>query len=207
MVLFGQIVVGPPGSGKTFYCRGMQSFMHAIDRKCAIINLDFANDTLPYEASIDVRDLVSLERVMEEFDLGPNGGLIYCMEYLLENIAWLKDRLKEVESNGIACVLFDCPGQVELYTHHSCMKSIIEELIKGQKIVSSNATELDCRLCSVHLVDSFYCWYVLLTIYFYPSVYLSLRQYLGHYPPLAMFMRFLSLFLCHSHSMTQPQFI
>ena len=159
MVLFGQIVVGPPGSGKTFYCRGMQSFMHAIDRKCAIVNLDFANDTLPYEASIDVRDLVSLERVMEEFDLGPNGGLIYCMEYLLENIVWLKDRLKEVESNGTACILFDCPGQVELYTHHTCMKGIVEELIKGQKIASTNAMELDCRLCSVHLVDSFYCWY------------------------------------------------
>ena len=174
MVLFGQVVVGPPGSGKTFYCKGMQTFMTAIGRKCAIVNLDFANDRLPYEATVDVRDLVSVERVMEEFELGPNGGLVYCMEYLLENIQWLKDRLLEVEAAGTACVLFDCPGQVELYTHHMCVKGVIDELVSGQRTVvaaqagggagksggGSPLLPLDCRLCSVHLVDSFYCWYV-----------------------------------------------
>lgn len=169
MVLFGQVVVGPPGSGKTFYCKGMQAFMTAIDRKCAIVNLDFANDKLPYQAAVDVRDLVSLERVMEEFELGPNGGLVYCMEYLHENIQWLKDRLAEVEAAGTACVLFDCPGQVELYTHHMCVKGVIDELTSGQRAVAtlhvgggepaSTSLPLDCRLCSVHLVDSFYCWY------------------------------------------------
>lgn len=25
---------------------------------------------------------------MEEMELGPNGGLLYCMEYLLENTSW-----------------------------------------------------------------------------------------------------------------------
>lgn len=39
-----------------------------------IVNLDPANEEVPYEADIDIRDLVSLERVMEELDLGPNGG-------------------------------------------------------------------------------------------------------------------------------------
>lgn len=161
MVLFGQIIVGPPGAGKTFYCRGMQSFMEAIGRKCAIVNLDFANDTLPYAAAVDVRDLVSLERVMEEFELGPNGGLVYCMEYLLENIDWLLTRLKAVEESGVACVLFDCPGQVELYTHHTCVKSVVDALTKGQRVMGGTpAVALDCRLCSVHLVDSFYCWCV-----------------------------------------------
>lgn len=29
----------------------------------------------------DIRELISLEDVMEELGLGPNGGLIYCMEY------------------------------------------------------------------------------------------------------------------------------
>jgi len=158
MVIFGQLVVGPPGAGKTYYCRGMQSFMAAIGRQCAIVNLDFANDTLPYAAAVDVRDLVSLERVMEEFDLGPNGGLVYCMEYLLENIEWLLTRLQAVEEGGVACVLFDCPGQVELYTHHTCVKSVVDALTQGQRAMG--AVALDCRLCSVHLVDSFYCWYV-----------------------------------------------
>ena len=74
MVLFGQLVIGPPGSGKTTYCHGMSMFLNEINRKTAIVNLDFANDTLPYKATIDVRDLISIETVMNEHDLGPNGS-------------------------------------------------------------------------------------------------------------------------------------
>ena len=29
----------------------------------------------------DIRELISLDDVMEELGLGPNGGLVYCMEY------------------------------------------------------------------------------------------------------------------------------
>ena len=39
--------------------------------------------------------------------------------------------------------------QVELYTHHTCVKELFDSL-----------KSLDCRLCSIHLVDSFYCWCV-----------------------------------------------
>jgi hypothetical protein len=38
-----------------------------------IINLDFANDHVPYDASVDVRDLVSLEVL--------HGNLIYFTEF------------------------------------------------------------------------------------------------------------------------------
>lgn len=34
----------------------------------------------------DIRELVSLEDVMEELGLGPNGGLVYCMEYPLHYV-------------------------------------------------------------------------------------------------------------------------
>jgi Conserved hypothetical ATP binding protein len=67
MVLFGQIVIGPPGCGKTTYCMGMQMFAEAVGRNCKVVNMDFANDSLPYTAAIDVRELVSLE-VREEDD-------------------------------------------------------------------------------------------------------------------------------------------
>ena len=74
-----------------------------------MINLDFANDNVPFDVSIDVRELVSLERVMESFDLGPNGGLVYCMEYLLDHSDWLIEKMKSLESRY---VIIDCPGQV-----------------------------------------------------------------------------------------------
>ena len=71
---FGQLIIGPPGSGKTTYCNGMQQYLQLIGRKVAVINLDPANDALPYDCSIDLADLVSLEAVMETYGLGPNGG-------------------------------------------------------------------------------------------------------------------------------------
>ena len=49
------------GIGKTTYCRGMQLYMEAIGRKCIIVNLDFANDTLPYVPAINVCDLITIE--------------------------------------------------------------------------------------------------------------------------------------------------
>ena len=67
MVLFGQIVIGPPGCGKTTYCMGMQMFAEAVGRSCKVVNMDYANDSLPYTAAIDVRELVSLEVTEEKF--------------------------------------------------------------------------------------------------------------------------------------------
>ena len=71
---FAQLVIGPPGSGKTTYCNGMQQYMRLLGRKVAVVNLDPANDALPYECAIDVGDLVSLEAVMKSMHLGSNGG-------------------------------------------------------------------------------------------------------------------------------------
>jgi len=59
-VRFGQAVIGPPGAGKTTYCQGMAAFLRARGRACAIINLDPANDELPYAADVDVAELVKL---------------------------------------------------------------------------------------------------------------------------------------------------
>lgn len=63
MVRFGQVVVGPPGSGKTTYCNGMFQYLKAIGRDAAVINLDPANhgESLPYTPDLDIQDLVSLE--------------------------------------------------------------------------------------------------------------------------------------------------
>ena len=71
---FGQLIIGPPGSGKTTYCNGMQQYLQMTGRKVAVVNLDPANDAIPYECSVDIADLVSLEAVMETYNLGPNGG-------------------------------------------------------------------------------------------------------------------------------------
>ncbi|KAL3656037.1 hypothetical protein CASFOL_000433 [Castilleja foliolosa] len=39
-------------------------------------------ENFDYLVTIDIRDDVKLEDVMDEHGLGPNGGLLYCMEHL-----------------------------------------------------------------------------------------------------------------------------
>ncbi|XP_075294342.1 GPN-loop GTPase 2 [Opisthocomus hoazin] len=140
---FGQVVIGPPGSGKTTYCHGMQEFMGRIGRKVTVVNLDPANETMPYQCAVDIAELITLPDVMESLKLGPNGGLIYCMEYLEANFDWLQEKLAAFRGHYY---LFDCPGQVELYTHHGALKNVFAQLAKW-----------NFRLAAVHLVDSHYC--------------------------------------------------
>lgn len=45
---FGQVVIGPPGSGKTTYCAAMAQFLEGLGRQVSVINLDPANDNVPY---------------------------------------------------------------------------------------------------------------------------------------------------------------
>ncbi|XP_072103279.1 GPN-loop GTPase 2 [Mobula birostris] len=143
MVMFGQVVIGPPGSGKTTYCAGMQEFLSKLGRKVAVVNLDPANDLIPYQCCVDIAELVKLDDVMDGLGLGPNGGLIYCMEYLEANLDWLQGKLEQFKD---CYFLFDCPGQVELYTHNCSVKNILAQL-----------TKWNVRLTAVHLVDSHYC--------------------------------------------------
>jgi len=141
---FGQIVIGPPGAGKTTYVGGMAELLRGLGRKVAIVNLDPANENVDYKPDIDVAELVQLEEVMEDLKLGPNGGLIYCMEFLNENFCWLKEKLDKLEPTTY--VIIDCPGQVELFTTNNSVREVVEKLIK-----------LDVRLTAVNLVDSHYC--------------------------------------------------
>lgn len=122
---FGQAVIGPPGSGKTTYCLGMSEFLRSLGRRVAVVNLDPANEGLPYECAVDVGELVGLGDVMDALCLGPNGGLLYCMEYLEANLDWLRGKLDSLRGYYF---LFDCPGQVELCTHHGALRSIFSQM-------------------------------------------------------------------------------
>jgi GTPase SAR1 family protein len=93
---FAQLVIGPPGSGKSTYCDGMHQFLSAIGRKCSVVNLDPANDRTSYPCALDVRDLVTLEEIMRDDELGPNGAVLYALEELEHNWDWLEQGLKEL---------------------------------------------------------------------------------------------------------------
>lgn len=107
------------------------------------------SNSLPYDALLDVCDsIVNLSSVMTQLGLGPNGGLVYCMEYLEAHVDQLVEMIRErVVSHSNPYLIFDLPGQVELYSHSKAVPRLLEKLVKV----------LDLRLVAIQLIDSHYC--------------------------------------------------
>lgn len=121
--------------GKSSYCKTVQDHGKATRRTIHVANLDPAADFFDYEASFDIKDLINIDEVMEKLGYGPNGGLVYCMEYLLQNLDWLKDELDNFGEDEY--VILDCPGQVELYSHLPVMHNLARTLESwGFRVVS-----------------------------------------------------------------------
>jgi len=138
---------GAAGSGKSTYSTTLQqhceTLSHVRKRKIHVANLDPAAENFGYDVAFDIRDLITVEDVMEELGMGPNGALIYCMEYMLENMDWLEDELNGFDDDEL--LLLDCPGQIELYTHVPVMQRIIEQM----SMWGHNS-----RIASVFIVDA-----------------------------------------------------
>ena len=107
-IFFGQIIIGTAGAGKSTYCEALQNMGKLLRRNIHIVNLDPACEKFFYEAFLDINELISVQDVMEELQLGPNGGLLYCLEYLVDNFDWLEEGIGQLGQDDY--VLFDCPG-------------------------------------------------------------------------------------------------
>lgn len=105
-----------------------------------MVNLDPAAESFAYDCELDVRELVSVDDVMEELNYGPNGGLVYAMEYIADNMSWLEEQLSEYIDDDY--LIFDCPGQIELYSHLSVMREVVD-MLQG----------LDFRVAGVYCLD------------------------------------------------------
>ncbi|KRX06905.1 P-loop containing nucleoside triphosphate hydrolase [Pseudocohnilembus persalinus] len=138
---YGQLIIGPAGSGKSTYCQTLQEMAEVLKRNIIVVNLDPAAEVFNYRCDVDIRDLITLDDVMEELELGPNGGLVYCMEYLVENIDWIQEQIGDLGNDDY--VLFDLPGQIEIYTHLELMHKLIKTL-----------QQAGFNLCSMYMLDT-----------------------------------------------------
>ncbi len=147
MTKFAQLVMGPAGSGKSTFCATVKEYFEAQGQAVAhIINFDPAAHTLRYEPSFDIRECITTEEVVEADDLGPNGGLVQAMEYMVEDGRdWLEDRLSEYADDDY--LVFDCPGQIELYSHVSAMKLLVE-ILRRNDFVVCGVYAIDCMFAT-----------------------------------------------------------
>jgi GTPase SAR1 family protein len=134
---------GPAGAGKSTFCAALIQHLQNNKRPCYYVNLDPAAEDFAFAPDIDIKDLISLSDVMEEMGLGPNGGLIYCFEFLLENLDFLTEPLDAVTEEYL--IVFDMPGQIELYTHVPILPRLVQHLTGGS---------LNIRMCAAYLLEA-----------------------------------------------------
>ncbi|KAF2577022.1 hypothetical protein F2Q68_00003467 [Brassica cretica] len=139
---YAQLVIGLAGSGKSTYCSSLNQHCETIRRTMHIVNLDPAAEVFNYPVAMDIRELVSVDVVMKELKCGPNAALIRCMEYLEDSLYnWLDEELENFTDDDY--LVFDCPGQIEIFTHVPVLKNFVEHLKKN-----------GFNVCAVYLLDS-----------------------------------------------------
>lgn len=136
--------MGPAGAGKTTFCNAIIQHLQNTRRSCFYVNLDPAAESFQYEPDLDIRELITLEDAMEELELGPNGGLIYCFEFLMQNLDFLTEALEPLSDEYL--IIFDMPGQIELYTHIPLLPTLTNFL--------SRQGPLNISLCATYLLES-----------------------------------------------------
>ncbi|XP_076336459.1 GPN-loop GTPase 1-like [Tachypleus tridentatus] len=121
------IVLGMAGSGKTTWVQRITAHLYAKKKSPYVINLDPACKELPYPANIDVRDTVKYKEVMKQYSLGPNGGIITSLNLFSTRFDQV---MKFIDKRSSECeyVIFDTPGQIEVFTW-SASGSIITEAL------------------------------------------------------------------------------
>lgn len=122
------LVLGMAGSGKTTLMQRVYAHIQETTQKAPYaVNLDPAVLKVPYPTNIDIRDTVNYKEVMNQYHLGPNGGILTALNLFTTKFGQVLEcidrRAKDATSDY---VIMDTPGQIEIFTW-SASGSIISE--------------------------------------------------------------------------------
>ena len=125
------LLIGMAGSGKStlfhrMYYDAAEDPLKARKR-CYFINLDPATLETPIEAHIDIRDTVDYKGVMREYNLGPNGAIVTCLNLFATQFNEVMGIL-EKRALDFDYVIVDTPGQIEAFTWSASGQLVAETL-------------------------------------------------------------------------------
>ncbi len=124
-------MVGPAGSGKSHMTAALYEYMNLTEFDVITMNLDPGVVRLPYAPDIDIRKFVTLDEMVDHYELGPNGGLIAAMDKATLEFELI---LNELEEYSPDYMLVDLPGQMEIFAFRNSGPLMISELSRGNKV-------------------------------------------------------------------------
>ena len=124
------ICIGMAGSGKTTFMQRLNSHLHTEKKPPYVINLDPATLKVPFGCHIDIRDSIKYKKVMENYDLGPNGAIVTSLNLFSTKIDQVM-KIVEKRADTFENCIIDTPGQIECFVW-SASGSIITESFASQ---------------------------------------------------------------------------
>lgn len=114
----------------------INAHLHAKKEPPYVINLDPGITHSPYQSNIDIRDSVNYKKVMEAYNLGPNGGIITSLNLFATKvdqvIGLLEKRAAPDPGNParkpIKHILVDTPGQIEVFVWSASGSILLDSL-------------------------------------------------------------------------------
>ncbi|VDM18331.1 unnamed protein product [Hydatigera taeniaeformis] len=110
------IVLGMAGSGKSTFVKKLVEYLSSSENNQPYtINLDPAVYRTPYHANIDIRDTVKFKEVMKQYGFGPNGAIMTSLNFFAARFDQVLN-LIDKNASRYRYVVFDTPGQIEVFT-------------------------------------------------------------------------------------------
>lgn len=114
----------------------INAHLHAKKDPPYVINLDPAVTHSPFQSNIDIRDSVNYKKVMEEYNLGPNGGIMTSLNLFATKVdqvlGLLEKRAAPDPENPtrkpINHILVDTPGQIEVFVWSASGSILLDSL-------------------------------------------------------------------------------
>ncbi len=120
--------VGTAGSGKSTLVNSFKEWMENMSYDAITVNLDPGAEFLPYTPDVDIRENVSLESVMQNYNLGPNGAQIVAADLMVQEAERIRELIDSYDSDY---TLIDTPGQLELFAFRGSSSQLITSLGEG----------------------------------------------------------------------------
>lgn len=135
-------VLGTAGSGKSTFTSKFTRFLEYHREDVMAVNLDPGALLLPYAANVDVREYIKVEELMEEYGLGPNGGLMLAHDMMVSISEQLSNDIEDFTPD---IVIVDTPGQMELFAFRNIGAEIAKDLTDAEKGIIYLFDALFCR--------------------------------------------------------------
>ncbi|MDD5474204.1 MAG: ATP/GTP-binding protein [Candidatus Methanoperedens sp.] len=124
--------IGSAGSGKSSLTGAFAGWMQNQGYDAVTVNLDPGIENAPYVPDVDIRDWIKLRDIMQEHGVGPNGAQIIAADMLALNTNEMKEI---IESYDTDYVIFDTPGQMELFVLRQSGKYLVDAFGADRSII------------------------------------------------------------------------